>query len=219
MKKTLLTLFGAFVISASALAATVNVASDGTVWLDKPQPVVSKVEVAFDEGVLDLGDSWKQAFAQKGTVVPVEAHFESRRVGLFHVERTRVVDVGVVYDGTHVSIVRGVAGETMSFFTPYVLFWLVSIVLMSVGVWKVQKGEGQGPVAALAFVAACIATFGSFGAVVTIFLASLSILPALFASVVAVVAVATNNKKEVVFWTVIVYHVFMAASMAAFLFA
>lgn len=214
MKKTLLTLFGAFVISASALAATVNVASDGTVWLDKPQPVVSKVEVAFDEGVLDLGDSWKQAFAQKGTVVPVEAHFESRRDGLFYVERTRVVDVGVVYDGVRMSLVRGVVGEPEVSSTPYVILWLLSVILTAVGVrHATQGGKSTGY-----FTSAFLATFVASGSTVIVFGTFASTVFAAFTGFAILVA-SDEVKRKPFYIAVVTYYVLMAMSLAMFLFA
>lgn len=221
MKKMLLVLFGAFVVSVSAFATTVNVLSNGSVWLDKPQ-VVSKVEVTFDEGVLDLGDVWKEAFVKKDVVIPFKTHTTSsrRHNHLFNVEMVTVVDIGVVYDGKRVSIVRDVVGEPKVMFTPYALLWLISMVLMSDGVWSVYAGENHKFTLVLSSFAFLFTFAATFIAGIDTAFGSVAI-AALFAFVFTVVLLAlagTIVNKKAFYVSASGYYVFMTASMTAFLF-
>lgn len=221
MKKLLLALLGAFILSAvPAFATTVNVASDGMVWIEKSQPAVTKVEVAFDEGVLELGDAWKQAFAKKGTVVSIKTHNEYRRNGLFfHIEKVSVVDVGVVYDGTRVSMVRGTVGGTETSFTPYMILWFLSTTLMLFGVLH----KGKDPVGIAVAVGAFITTIATAAAAsfVVNFMATLAafIAACIVALVFAIIFAGTEvgKRKKVFYIAVVWYYTSMATSMATFL--
>ena len=149
------------VLPFSADAETVNMGSDGTVWLEK-MPSSTKIEVTFGEGVLEHGDIWKQAFLKPGTVVPVKTSFVQKTDGLFHIEKTSVIDVGIVYDDHGVRLVGDVVGESQTDFTPYAIFWLVSVLSMTLNVVMVRRGKDNDALAS--FAAAFAAALASFAA-------------------------------------------------------
>lgn len=215
MKNLLFALLGAFIISAvPAFATTVNVASDGMVWIEKPPSAVSKVEVVFEEGVLDYGDVWKQAFAKKGTIVPVKTHSKYRNDGLFYVEEVSIVDVGIFYDGVRMNIVRDRVVELERKFTLFVFFWLISVLAMSVGVRHVMHVKTGDGFAANIFVAVIVAAVAATSTVIALTAVAATVIAAAF---IAIIAAFIATKKMFSFFATM-YYVFMAISLLVFLF-
>jgi len=139
MKKIALWVLVALLSPLLAFAATINAASDGTLWLEKSE--VTKVEVPFDQDVFAYGDAWKQAYQKPGTVVSVETHEEWKRDGLLHIVKTSIVDVGIVYDKTGVHLVHNQVAKQEAIFSPYAIIWLALVILMATGVWRVTRNE------------------------------------------------------------------------------
>lgn len=204
----------ALVFPMVASAATVNVASDGTVWLEKPQSSIAKVEVPFDQGVLEYGDVWKQAFLKPGTVVAIKTHVIYKRDGLFHINETQVADVGIVYDKDGVRLVRDVLlGEPKTDFIAYAIFWLISVLSMTVGVVMTRMGKSGVAVTATAFVAAATTTAAAAAAATTA--TATAFVAFAFATAFVAFIFATDKKPIYVFAGV--YYTAMVASMVAFL--
>ena len=192
-------------------AVTVNIASDGTMWIEKP---VTKIELQFGPGVSDYGDAWKQAYAKPGTLVSVKSHSTVKREGLFHIVKTEVADVGIRYDNMKsIGLVHDVAGTPKVSFNPSAILWLLSVAAVVFGVLRMRENKDV----TFAIVFAIVVTF-------TIVAATLAAAPPLvplalvatFALVAALVAAASDNKK--MFYILVgIYGVSMAVSMMAFL--
>ncbi len=196
----------ALILAGSVFAETVVTMSDGSVFVEKPSSeVVSKKEVTFGSGVSDYGDTWKQAYAKPGTLVPVKTHTTFARDGLFHIVKTEVADVGIVYDGKSISLTHGVAGTHETASNPFVIFWLLSVAMMVFGIVS-KAAEKDFAVAAFALVAAvaAVATGVAAGGI------------AATAATLAAVVAASDDKK--MFYILVgIYGVSMAVSMTAFL--
>lgn len=203
-----------------ANATTVNVARDGTVWIEKQLPTVTKTEVVFGEGVLEHGDTWKQAFLNQGTVVAVEAHIISKRDGLFHVVQTIVVDVGIVYDNQGVRVVRDVVGEVKISFNPYSIMWLASILAMTIGLVMVRRGR-SGTITIFVALALALATTIASG-ISSTGITDTTAFVAIATSFALVITINTGIytrvfEEKVFYFFVVAYYATMTVSMATFL--
>lgn len=195
-----------------ANATIVNIGNDGTVWIEMSTPVAKKIEVDFGPGVLERGDYWKEAVLNPKVVVPIKAHTVKSRDGLFYIKNTKVISVGVVYDGKKsVSLVHDVVGAPELTYTPYVLGWVVSVILMALGIWAFLKATTA--LAATAFAAAAFATT----TLATIASLDSALAFALVATVGAVFIVIAVLEKRHLFSSTVIYGICMALSMVGFL--
>ncbi|MDP1706965.1 MAG: hypothetical protein Q8L30_00165 [bacterium] len=215
MRKIAIWALVALLFPMVALATTVNVGTDGTVWIQKPVPSVTKIEIDFGPGVLERGDYWKQAVLHPKVVMPIKAHTVRARDGLFYVKKTEVTDVGIVYDGKKsVGLVHDVVGAPELTYTPYVLGWIVSVILMALGVWAFLKKAALATTAALAALAttATVAAFATIAALA----ATVGAFAIVATTVAAFVLVAVVEKRHF-FLTTGIYAACMTASMVGFL--
>ena len=156
--------------------------------------------------------------------MPVKTHTAIKRLGLLHIENTSIVDVGVAYANGHASVVRDqVVGVPEVSFTPYAPLWLVSVMMMTIGVVMIRTGRSadSAAVASFAFAFAtafAVASFASaalaaFSCTATFAFAAVA---AFAASYFASITLSAEVKKARYFFAVL-YYIGMAASMTAFL--
>ncbi|MDD2753177.1 MAG: hypothetical protein PHT44_00990 [Candidatus Portnoybacteria bacterium] len=194
-------------------AATVEVGSNGGLRASRPPEQWKQTRVVIADDVLAYGDAWKQAYAKPGVVVPVKPEeVRFAREGLFHIKNTPVVVVGIIYDAQGIHLVRGVEGEPKIKFSPYLVLWVLSVVLMGMSVFF-RKFNAAAAIAA----PATAATAFAFAAIAAAAPATAATAFAFAAFAFAAFAAAVEWSKKVFKVFSSVYFLLMVASLIAFL--
>ena len=128
-------------VGAHAQTLRVETLKGGGVRL--AQTLEKTEDVAFDSGVLDYGDKWKDALSRQG-VVAIKSHPTITRNGLFHVTRTRIADVGILAKRNdtvlmRISVVHGATSGSYEYFCPYLVFLFLSGVFFVLEIWKNRR--------------------------------------------------------------------------------
>ena len=131
MKKFLFAAFFALMLPFTASAETVRLGADGSISIENPGGD-RKIEVTFDDGILDDRDAWKAAIRNPGVVVPVTSHVKAERSGFFHIKKTTIIDTGVLYDGAgSITVVRDMVQPSEMEFTLFLILAFMSMFLVS----------------------------------------------------------------------------------------
>ena len=138
MKKFLFAAFFALMLPFTASAETVRLGADGSISIENPGGD-RKIEVTFDDGILDDRDAWKAAIRNPGVVVPVTSHVKAERSGFFHIKKTTIIDTGVLYDGAgSITAVRDVALPSEMEFALFLILAFMSISLVSIAHYGIR---------------------------------------------------------------------------------
>ncbi len=127
-----------------ATAATVQKGNNGDLRVS-PATSWENVGVVVPPDVLAYGNVWKKAYRHPGVIVPIRAHDKYTREGLFHIRKTRVVDVGIVYDvkKSVVRVVRNIALTHQDTFTPYFGIWLITMIFLFLVFRKARRATND----------------------------------------------------------------------------
>jgi len=168
-------------------------------------------DVVIDDDVLSLtyGGAWKNAYAKPNEVITEEGHWVTVRDGLFYKKVTEVIDTGIKYDvaAKHIQLVHNVNSKPDTQFNLYLIFLLLSVVLVTIGLVKYGKyATPQG----LGFFFAILAAADSINieiGVATCFFA-------FFAAALLIVGVMKKNPYW--FTTIALYYLSAAVSLIFF---
>ena len=157
-------LFAGFVFSEAVMAVLVEEGSNGKLRASTEVEIWKQTNTTIDAVVLGFGDVWKQAYAKSGTVIPVKAHESYARDGFLHMKKTSVADVGIIYDAKtqNIHLMRDIVAESRTGFNPFLIFWVLSMVAVTVTVWLYYRRRIENFIAAFAFAATTFAAFAAF---------------------------------------------------------
>jgi len=210
-------LFAGFVFSEAVMAVLVEEGSNGKLRASTEVEIWKQTNTTIDAVVLGFGDVWKQAYAKSGTVIPVKAHESYARDGFLHMKKTSVADVGIIYDAKtqNIHLMRDIVAESRTGFNPFLIFWVLSMVAVTVTVWLYYRRRIENFIAAFAFAAAIATTFATFAFAFAAFAFAFAAFAFAATTFAAFAAFAEGNQKIFRF-SCGVYYLCMVASLISF---